>query len=44
MDEFLKFVLKYELDALTMTDKEKSALLVSILKEYLNIKKQGAIF
>lgn len=44
MDEFLKVVLKYELDSLTMTDKEKSALLISILTEYLHLKMQGTIF
>lgn len=44
MDEFLKTVLKYELDSLTMTDKEKSALLISILTEYLRLKMQDIIF
>lgn len=44
MDEFLRSVLKYELDSLRMTDKEKSALLISILTEYLHKKMQGTIF
>ena len=44
MDEFLRSVLKYELDSLRMTDKEKSALLISILTEYLHKKMQDTIF